>query len=83
MVSALEQAAATGGAGKGGGPPEMEHAGLDDEAEQVLEGLERRVEPLGQRRVLGVAYIVVQNLGELPEGAETQLVGMLNKCVCF
>lgn len=56
--------------GGGGGPPEMEHAGLDDEAEEVFESLERRVEPLGQRGVLSVAHVVVQDLGELPEGAE-------------
>lgn len=52
--------------GGGGGPPEMEHAGLDDEAEEVFESLERRVEPLGQRP----AHVVVQDLGELPEEAE-------------
>lgn len=56
--------------GGGGGPPEMEHAGLDDEAEEVFESLERRVEHLGQRPVLGVTHVVVQDLGELPEEVE-------------
>lgn len=47
--------------------PEIEDAGLHDKPEQVLEGFERRVEPLGQDRLLSVAHIVVQNPGQLPE----------------
>lgn len=72
-------AGSRGGSSDSGGLPEMKHAGLDDEAEEILEGLERRIEPLGQRRVLGVAHIVVQDLGELPEGAEPQLEGGLGE----
>lgn len=56
----------------------MEDAGLNDEPEQVLEGLERRVEPLGQSRLLGVAHVVVQDFGELPVG---QNQGQI-ECVC-
>lgn len=37
----------------------MKHSGLDDEAEEILEGLERSVEPLRQCRVLSVAHVVV------------------------
>lgn len=61
MVSVLrrQQAAEASGSGDSGGEPEMKHAGLDDEAEEILEGLECRVEPLSQRRVFGVAHIVV------------------------
>lgn len=47
--------------------PEIEDAGLDNKPEQVLEGFECRVEPLGQDRLLSVAHIVVQNPSQLPE----------------
>ena len=55
----------------------MKDSRLDDEPEQVLEGLESSVEPLGQLRLFGVAHVVVQDLGELPERAgETQRVSV-------
>lgn len=47
--------------------PEVKVPGLDDEPEQVLQGFEGGEEPLGQRRLVGVAHVVVQDFGELPE----------------
>lgn len=43
--------------------PEKENSGLHDEPEQILEGFEGSVEPLGQDRFLSVAHIVVQDSG--------------------
>lgn len=56
----------------------MEDAGLNDEPEQVLEGLEGRVEPLSQSGLLSVAHVVVQDFGELPEGRNQGQI----ECVC-
>lgn len=55
--------------------PEVEDPGLDDEPEQVLKGFEGRKEPLGQDWLFGVAHVVVQDLGELPEREETRQSG--------
>lgn len=64
--------------------PEVKDPGLDDEPEQVLQGLEGGEESLSQQRLIGVAHVVVQDFGELPEreesgseGEEPQEQGML------
>lgn len=43
--------------------PEIEDPGLHDKPEQVLESLERCVEPLGQGRLLDVAHVVIKHPG--------------------
>lgn len=47
--------------------PEVKDPGLDDEPEQVLQGFEGGEESLGQKWLVGVAHVVVQDFGELPE----------------
>ena len=41
--------------------PEIKDPGLHDEPEQVLEGFQSGVEPLGQDGLLGVAHVVVKD----------------------
>lgn len=55
--------------------PEVEDPGLDDEPEQVLQGFEGRKQPLGQDWLFGMAHVVVQDFGELPEREETSQSG--------
>lgn len=55
--------------------PEIEDPRLDDEPKQVLQGFKGNEEPLGQDWLLGMAHVVVQDFGELPEREETSQRG--------